>query len=56
MVSVVDRGVYARHVVVATGPFQRPRVPEFSGGIPPSVFQTTAASNARPQELPDGAC
>jgi glycine/D-amino acid oxidase-like deaminating enzyme len=32
--------IHARQVVVATGPFQRPRIPEVSERIPSSVLQT----------------
>jgi putative flavoprotein involved in K+ transport len=35
-----DRRIVADQVVVATGPFQVPNVPEFAGRLAPDVFQT----------------
>src|SRR5205085_11389482 len=35
-----DGTIHARQVVVATGPFQRPRIPRFSEGVAPAVLQT----------------
>lgn len=52
----VPRGtIYARRVVIATGPFQQPRIPRLSAGIPLSVLQTDATRYRRPEDLPDGA-
>lgn len=60
-----DQGVYvletsegrvcSRHVVIATGPFQRPLTPDFSQSIPPFVFQVHATHYRNPEELPSGA-
>lgn len=47
--------IHARRVVVATGPFQRPRVPPLSGGVAPTVLQTDPTCYCRPEDLPDGA-
>jgi putative flavoprotein involved in K+ transport len=47
--------IHARQVVVATGPFQRPRIPEVSERIPSSVLQTDPTRYRRPDDLPDGA-
>jgi putative flavoprotein involved in K+ transport len=44
-----------RAVVVATGPFQRPRVPAASADFPATVHQVHAAHYRRPDLLPDGA-
>jgi putative flavoprotein involved in K+ transport len=55
VLSVPDGTIHARHVVVATGPFQRPRIPQFSKGAPPSVLQTDPTRYRRPEALPDGA-
>ena len=44
----------ARHVVVATGPGGRPRVPEAVKGLDPGVHLTTAAEYRNPGQLPDG--
>lgn len=53
--SVPDGTIHARHVVVATGPFQRPRIPPLSASVAPSVLQTDPTRYRRPEDLPDGA-
>jgi putative flavoprotein involved in K+ transport len=53
--SVPGTTIHARHVVVATGPFQRPRIPQLSEGVAPSVLQTDPTRYRRPEDLPDGA-
>jgi putative flavoprotein involved in K+ transport len=53
--SVPDATIHARHVVVATGPFQRPRIPQLAEGVAPSVLQTDPTRYRRPENLPDGA-
>lgn len=45
----------ARSVVVATGPYQRGRIPSFHHGLPPSVLQVHAGDYRNPASLPDGA-
>ena len=55
VLSIPDGTIHARQVVVATGPFQRPRVPQFSEDIEPSVVQTDPTRYRRPDDLPDGA-
>jgi putative flavoprotein involved in K+ transport len=47
--------VEADQVVVATGPFQIPRLPEFAADLDPKVFQTHSVGYRNPGELPDGA-
>ena len=46
--------VEADQVVVATGPFQVPRVPKFAADLDPKVFQTHSVGYRNPGELPDG--
>jgi cation diffusion facilitator CzcD-associated flavoprotein CzcO len=41
-ISVPDATIYARHVVGATGPFQRPRFPRLAEGSGPSLHETAA--------------
>ena len=53
--SLPDGAIHARRVVVATGPFQRPRIPQLSKGVAPSVLQTDPTRYRRPEDLPDGA-
>lgn len=50
-----DGSIQARRVVIATGPFQRPLVPEFGGAIPPSVYRTDPTRYRSPADLPPGA-
>lgn len=55
VLSVTDGTIRARNVVVATGPFQRPRIPQFSESVMPSVLQTDPTRYRRPEDLPNGA-
>ena len=55
VLAVPDGTIHARRVVVATGPFQRPRIPQFSEGVAPTVLQTDPTCYRRPEDLPDGA-
>ncbi|HEX5248790.1 MAG TPA: NAD(P)/FAD-dependent oxidoreductase [Gaiellales bacterium] len=47
-----DRTILADQVVVATGPFQRPRVPALAGELGPDVFQAHSAGYRRPGDVP----
>lgn len=53
--STPDGTIRAAHVVVATGPFQRPSIPAMSASVPPSVTQTDPTCYRGPTDLPDGA-
>jgi putative flavoprotein involved in K+ transport len=53
-VSVTDGSFHARNVVIATGPFQRPRIPALAAGLPSSVLQTDPTRYRGPDELPAG--
>jgi putative flavoprotein involved in K+ transport len=44
----------ARHVVVATGPFQKPFIPPIAGELDPGVHQTHSAHYRRPHSVPPG--
>ncbi|MDT0353699.1 NAD(P)-binding domain-containing protein [Pseudonocardia charpentierae] len=55
VLSTTDSVLHARRVVVATGPFQRPLIPQPAHHIPPSVLQTDPTRYRCPAELPDGA-
>ena len=51
----LDRGqIEAEQVVVATGPFQAPRVPAFAGDLAPEVFQVHSTGYRRPDGVPEG--
>ena len=47
--------IAARHVVVATGPYQRPRLPRWSLELPADLVQVHARDYRHPGALPDGA-
>ena len=45
----------ATNVVIATGPFQRPRIPTLAGDIPAGIQQLDPARYRNPHDLPPGA-
>jgi putative flavoprotein involved in K+ transport len=51
-----DKGeIEAANVVAATGPFQEPRLPDWSAGVPAGLFQTHSSRYRNPDQLPPGA-
>lgn len=46
--------IEAEQVVIATGPFQTPRVPSFASRLAPEVCQIHSLDYRRPSDLPDG--
>jgi putative flavoprotein involved in K+ transport len=52
--DVAGRTITAGQVVVATGPFQTPYVPELAGRLAAEVFQTHSTGYRRPGDVPDG--
>lgn len=55
VVQFDDRQIEADQVVVATGPFQVPRVPALAGDLAPEVFQTHSTGYRRTEDVPEGA-
>jgi putative flavoprotein involved in K+ transport len=56
MTLETSRGVVgARNVVVATGPFQAPKVPAISRDLPSEIFQIHARDYRNPDQVPRGA-
>lgn len=53
-VSLAERSIHAQRVVIATGPFQLPRIPQFAHDVPPSVMQTDPTHYRCPEALPAG--
>jgi putative flavoprotein involved in K+ transport len=49
-----DRTYLAEQVVVATGPFQVPRVPPVAHPLDPGVVQLHSTAYRRPDQVPDG--
>lgn len=54
-VSLPDRTLAARNVVVATGYEQSPRIPPFAASLAPDVVQLHSSRYRRPETLPAGA-
>jgi putative flavoprotein involved in K+ transport len=54
LVEAEDRTYEADQVVVATGPFQTPRVPTIAGGLGPEVVQLHSSAYGSPKDIPQG--
>ena len=54
LLEVDGRTITADQVVVATGPFQMPFVPEFASRLSPDVFQAHSTEYRKPSDVPDG--
>ena len=54
-IELDDRQVVADQVVVATGPFHEPRIPEVAAQLAPEVFQLHSSGYRRPGDVPEGA-
>jgi putative flavoprotein involved in K+ transport len=54
LVALEDRQIEADQVVVATGPFQLPRVPALADELAPDLFQTHSTGYRRPSDVPEG--
>lgn len=46
--------LYAKNIVVATGPFQKPFIPSFSKNLPPNIFQVHSSEYRNPEQLKMG--
>src|SRR5260221_8016676 len=46
--------IEAMNVVVATGPYQLPRIPAFAAGIPHKILQLASGQYRNPAQLPPG--
>lgn len=54
-IAETDRGpIRSDRVVVATGAFQTPRLPDFAPSLDPDVFSLHSSDYLRPSQLPDG--
>jgi putative flavoprotein involved in K+ transport len=54
VLDVDPRTITADQVVVATGPFQTPYVPEFAQDLDPAVWQLHSTGYRRPSDVPEG--
>jgi len=53
-VSTSEGTLWSRQLVVATGPFQRPRIPTVSASFDATVTQLHSSDYRNPAQLPDG--
>jgi putative flavoprotein involved in K+ transport len=53
-IETADTIFEAENVIVATGAFQKPRVPRFAGDIDPRVLQLHSSEYKNPSQLPQG--
>lgn len=54
---VVEAGaerIWADNVVIATGAFHNPRIPDFARSLDPAVFQMHSSAYRTPSQVPDG--
>ena len=49
-----NRTIFADQVIVAAGPFQKPRIPAFASSAGEDVYQTHSTGYRRPSDLPPG--
>ena len=54
LLELDERQITADHVVVATGPFQVPRVPGLASSLAPEVFQVHSTGYRKASDLPQG--
>lgn len=54
VVDTTDGRIVACNVVVATGAFHHPRVPEFARGLDDAIMQIHSSDYRRPSQVPDG--
>src|SRR4051794_26644234 len=54
VLGLEDRQIEADQVVVATGPFQVPRVPALAGELAPDLFQPHSTAYRRASDVPEG--
>jgi putative flavoprotein involved in K+ transport len=55
LVRTVGSDFEAQNVVVATGMYQRPKIPDFSSGLPTDILQWPSGQYRNPAGLPPGA-
>jgi putative flavoprotein involved in K+ transport len=53
-VELADHVLEARQVVIATGPFQVPRIPEVADELDPGIVQVHSAGYRNPAQIPAG--
>jgi putative flavoprotein involved in K+ transport len=53
LVCAGDECYVTEHVVVATGPYQHPKIPDFAAGLDPEVVQLHSSTYRNPNQLPE---
>jgi len=53
LVSAGYERYVAEHVVVATGPYQHPKIPDFATGLDPEILQLHSSEYHNPDQLPE---
>jgi putative flavoprotein involved in K+ transport len=53
LVSTADERYVAEQVVVATGPYQQPKIPTFAAGLDPAIVQLHSSTYRNPNQLPE---
>jgi putative flavoprotein involved in K+ transport len=53
-VETTNGSILAHNVVIATGPFQKPRIPALSAALPGDIRQFTVTTYRNPAQLPPG--
>ena len=54
IVTADNRSFEAVHVVVASGPYQRSKIPTFSSELDPEIMQVHSSEYRNPEQLRDG--
>jgi putative flavoprotein involved in K+ transport len=54
LVSAGEKRYRAENVMVATGPYRTPRVPEFAEQLDPSIAQLHSSTYRKPEQIPEG--
>src|SRR5262249_31932748 len=55
LIETDEAAIEAANVVVATGPYQQPAIPEFGASVLHDVFQVHSPVSRNPEQLPPGA-
>jgi putative flavoprotein involved in K+ transport len=53
LVSAGYERYVTEHVVVATGPYQHPKIPDFAAGLDPEIVQLHSSAYRNPNQLPE---
>jgi putative flavoprotein involved in K+ transport len=54
LASAGEERYLAENVVVATGPYHTPRIPDFAGRLDPSITQLHSSAYRNPDQIPEG--